>query len=76
MYVRVKAIPRAKQESIKKEKGKDRFLVSVREKAEENRANERIREILAHEFHISVGKVRLISGHHSPTKMFSLDLDA
>lgn len=74
MYIKVKVTPNAKKESFVPEEGKEnRFLASVREKAERNMANTRVREIVAKHFGIPIGKTRLISGHHSRTKMFSVD---
>lgn len=76
MYIRVTVTPNAKKESFAPEKGKEnRFLASVREKAERNMANERVRELVAAYFSIPAGKVRLISGHRSPRKMFSVDME-
>ena len=73
MYIRVKVTPNAKKELFALEKGKDnRFVASVREKAERNMANKRVREIVAEYFNVPIGKARLISGHHSWIKMFSV----
>jgi len=66
--VRVKAGSR-KELIVKKEK---RWDISVREPAEENRANHRVREILANEYKISLTSVRIIKGHHSPSKLFAI----
>lgn len=74
MYIKVRAKPDAKNESLQ-QKSPDHFEISVREPAEQNRANIRIREILARYFGLSLTKVRLISGHHSPSKIFSIDSD-
>jgi len=54
-------------------KARDAFVISVRDKAEGNRANERIKEILAEYF--KTGNVRLIHGHHSPSKIFEVQSD-
>ncbi|MEK7134453.1 MAG: DUF167 domain-containing protein [Patescibacteria group bacterium] len=73
MFIRVKVVPNAKKESFTPEEGKENcFIASVREKAERNRANTRVRELVAGHFGVSVGKARLISGHHTRTKMFSV----
>ena len=71
MYIRVHAIPGAKREIVTR-KASDRYDISVREPAERNLANARIRTLLAREFDISARAIRLISGHTSPHKIFSL----
>jgi len=75
MYVKVKATPNARKEVIER-KGEDTFLISVKEPAKQNRANKRIVELIAAYFKISVGKVRIVNGHHSPTKLLSVDARA
>ena len=51
---------------------KDTFKISVKEKAERNIANLRIREVLAEYFTLPICKIRLASGHHSPSKIFDI----
>ena len=72
MYIHVKVRAGAKKEMIEKISS-DHFAVSVREKAERNMANRRVAELLAGEFHVSVKQVRLLNGHHSPSKVFSVN---
>ncbi len=74
MYIHVKVRAGAKKELLETLSA-GRFAVSVREKAERNMANERVREIVARQYGVPVGKIRLISGHHSPSKIFSVDID-
>lgn len=50
----------------------DHYTITVREPAERNMANNRIREIIADEISVPVGKVRIISGHQSPHKLLSI----
>lgn len=71
MYIRVHALPDAKRESIAKESD-GVYQVSVREPAERNLANSRIQELVAAELGVPAKAVRLISGHHGPTKLFSI----
>ena len=72
MYIKVKVTPDAKSEKLK-QKSEDLFEISVREKAKQNMANERVRELLARHYGIIKGKVRIISGHRSPSKIISID---
>ncbi len=72
MYLRVSVAPGAKRELIKE--GKDgMLLISVREPAEGNRANMRVREIVALRFMVPTSCVRILSGHHSPVKLLTMD---
>ena len=73
MYIKVRVKPNAKIESVIK-KTEDHFVVSVREKAERNMANKRVIEIIAGVFKVPVTKARIVSGHHSPSKIVSVDV--
>lgn len=48
------------------------FTIAIKEPASENRANARVRELLAEYFEVEVGNVRLIAGHHVPRKTFTV----
>jgi uncharacterized protein YggU (UPF0235/DUF167 family) len=71
MYIKVKVQTGAKREVVTK-KSDDHYLISVREPAERNLANTRIREIISSLFNISVKSVHIISGHQSPSKIISI----
>jgi uncharacterized protein YggU (UPF0235/DUF167 family) len=71
-YVHVKAIAGARKESFKQLK-EDHFEARVREKAERNMANNRILELVAEHFKVPVGKVRIVNGHRSPSKLLVVD---
>jgi uncharacterized protein YggU (UPF0235/DUF167 family) len=70
MYIKVFVTPGAKREKVE-EKG-EALLISVREPAIGNRANDRVREVIALRLGIPVGKVRILTGHHSRVKMISI----
>lgn len=71
MYVRVSVYPNAKRELLLN-KGEHRYEVSVKEPAERNLANARVAELLANQYQVGVKEVRIISGHHSSRKIFSV----
>jgi len=48
------------------------FSITVKEPATGNRANERVREMLAHHFKLPNNHIRLIAGRDSPRKRFSI----
>jgi uncharacterized protein YggU (UPF0235/DUF167 family) len=68
MYVHVKVHAGAKKEDFVK-LSETQFKISVKEKAEQNMANRRVIELVASEFGLPPGKVRIVSGHHSPSKI-------
>jgi uncharacterized protein YggU (UPF0235/DUF167 family) len=72
MYVKVRVTAGAKRETVAII-GENHFEISVKEKAERNRANIRVIEIIAREFTISRGKVRIVAGHHSPSKIINVE---
>ncbi len=73
MYIKLRVKAGAKEEKFV-QKTKDHFEVSVRELAERNLANKRIVELVARHFKLPIGKVRIISGHHSPSKILNVDV--
>ncbi len=73
MYIKAWVTPGVKKEVFKQE-GSDQFTISIKQKAERNMANNRVRELLAKHYNLQIGKVRIISGHRSPSKMFSIDI--
>lgn len=62
--------PGAKHELVKK-KG-EALIISVKEPAVGNRANMRVREVVAMHFGIFLQDVRIINGHHNHSKMLSV----
>lgn len=73
MYVKVIVKPSARKEKVEKT-GEQSFSIAVREPAERNLANQRIREILADEYAITVNMVRLVTGHRSRGKIFEVTI--
>jgi len=71
MYIKVRVIAGAKKETLEKTK-EDTYKISVKEPAERNLANHRVRDLLAKNLSLPVEKIRLISGHTSPSKIFSI----
>ncbi len=71
MYVRVEVKPNAKRESVMHIDDKT-LSIAVKEPAERNLANMRVRELVAEEFSVPVAKVKMISGHRSPRKIFDI----
>lgn len=70
MYIKVIVTPGAKREKVE-EKGEE-LVISVREEAQANRANDRVREIVAERVGAPLGKVRILTGHRSRVKMISV----
>jgi len=72
MYIKLKVKAGAKEEKFIK-KSHDHFDVSVKELAERGLANKRVVELVREYFKVYNGDVRIVSGHHSPGKIISLD---
>lgn len=75
MFIKVKVTAGAKKESFLR-LSEDTFRVSVREPAERNMANQRIVELVARYFEVRIGAVRLVNGHHSPSKILSVNIES
>ncbi|PIQ91435.1 MAG: hypothetical protein COV70_03740 [Parcubacteria group bacterium CG11_big_fil_rev_8_21_14_0_20_39_22] len=75
MYIKVDVTTDAKEERFVK-KGDDNYAVSVREKPRQNLANRRILELVRE--NLAAGEkraeIKIVSGHHSPKKIISLEL--
>ena len=71
-YIHVKVTAGVKKESFK-QKNKDHFEISVKEKAEHNMANTRVLELIAEHFKVSPNKVRIINGHRHPSKLLVVE---
>ena len=52
---------------------KNGLEISVKEPAQRNLANTRVREIVAARFKVPFSAVRILSGHRSPHKLLSID---
>ena len=70
MYIKVFVTPGAKKEKVE-EKG-ETLAIAVREPAAGNRANDRVRELIALKFGHPLSKIRILTGHHSRAKMISV----
>ncbi len=71
MYIKVKVKAGANKEVVDKIND-NHYNISIKEKAERNMANERVCQIIAGILGVNVGKVRIINGHHSPSKLISV----
>jgi uncharacterized protein YggU (UPF0235/DUF167 family) len=73
MYVKVHAIPGRRKELVTKV-DEVTFEIQVKEKAERNLANRRIQTILGELFQVPSTQVRLLTGHRTSSKMYSIDV--
>lgn len=72
MYIKVRVTAGAKREAVTKV-SKSSYRISVKEPAERNLANGRIVEIISAHLKVPKNKVRILNGHHSPSKLLSID---
>jgi uncharacterized protein YggU (UPF0235/DUF167 family) len=70
MYLKIKVIPDAKNEKVEQLKD-DEYRIWVKVPAENNAANFRVLEILRNLY--KDRSIRIISGHHSPSKIVSIN---
>jgi uncharacterized protein YggU (UPF0235/DUF167 family) len=73
MYVKVLVVAGAKKERFF-QKTENSFNISVKEPAERNLANKRVLEIVSNHYSVGIRKVKIINGHHHPSKLLSIDL--
>jgi len=67
MYIKVYVTPDSRRERVEEV---DEYLhITVREPAQGNHANNRVREIVAMRFSVPLWKVAILTGHHSRGKM-------
>lgn len=71
MRVRVNVTPSARRERFEETKS-NVFVISVREKAERNEANERVRKLLSLHFRVPMSLVRFVSGVRGKSKTFDV----
>ncbi len=67
ILVRVRVVPGARKEKVEEREGI--LCVSVREKAEGNRATARIKEVVALRYRVPLTQVRIMTGARSPSKL-------
>ncbi|SHK55444.1 DUF167 domain-containing protein [Thermocrinis minervae] len=72
MMIKVVAKPKAKVEYVKK-LSEDEYEVAVKEPPEDGKANKRIVELLAEYFKKPKSSIKLIKGHSSRVKTFSVE---
>ena len=71
MLIHVKIKPDSKEDKIV-QKNETSFIVHVKEPAEENRANKKMVELMAEKFKVVKSKVRIVTGHHQPSKILDI----
>ena len=71
MYIRVKVFPKSKKDNCL-ETSSNTFKIYCKEKTENNRANNKIRELLAQHYTLPINCIHIISGHRRPQKMIQI----
>lgn len=69
--VKVRVTTGARKERFE-ETAENTFSISVREKPERNAANTRVCALIARYYKIPVKAVRIVSGHHSKSKLIGV----
>ena len=71
IQVRIRVTPKSKREAVT-EKKKGTLEVSVKEPAEDNRANSRAIELVASYLGVPAKALRIVRGHHSRGKILEV----
>lgn len=71
MLIHVKIKPDSKEDKII-QKNDTSFIVHVKEPAEDNKANKRLIEMLAIKFNVIRSSIKIVTGHHSPSKILDI----
>ena len=71
MFLKIKLHPKSKKQKIE-EIGKNKYEIWTKSKAEENKANYEMIDILSEYLSIDKKRFRIISGHHRPSKMIEI----
>ncbi|NCS99950.1 DUF167 domain-containing protein [Candidatus Parcubacteria bacterium] len=74
MYIKVLVAAKSKKE-IFIQKSENSFVAQIKEPAERNLANRRVVELVAGHYKITENRVRIVNGHHHPSKLLSVDID-
>lgn len=73
--VAVKVFTGAKREHVEPASGPgESWSIWVREPAQRNLANTRVREIIAQQYGVILSDVQILTGHHSPKKRLSVTI--
>jgi len=71
MLIKVKAFPDSSKNEVI-QKTENSFWVKTKEPAQDNRANNAIKEILAQHLNINPSRLRMIKGARTPSKIFEI----
>lgn len=71
MLIHVKIKPDSKKDEVIM-KNNASFIVSVREEAKENKANYAMLLLLAEHLDVPVSILRIVTGHHAPSKIIEV----
>jgi len=71
IYLKVRVFPNSKKEEVH-QKMCDEFVVKVREKAEQGRANQRVKELLSEHLGIPEERLVLIRGASNAHKIYKV----
>ncbi|MEI6479115.1 MAG: DUF167 family protein [bacterium] len=71
MLIHAKVETESKKEEVL-EKNKTSFVVKVKDEAKENKANNKVLLLLSRHFNIEKNRLRIITGHHSPSKILEI----
>ena len=71
MFIKIKVQTNCKKEEIIK-RGEDSFLIKVKEKPIQGKANDKVLEMISEHLDIGAKKIRIIKGSKTPNKLLEI----
>jgi len=72
MFYKVKVFPGEKKNEIIK-KNKDSFIIKMKEKPQQGKANKYLCQMISSYLQIPVGKIRIVKGAHQKSKIIHIN---
>lgn len=70
-HIRIRVVPKSSETYVEKSKDDGPYIVYVRSAAKAGRANEEAIQLIRDFLRID-GQIRIVSGHHSPSKILEI----
>ncbi|MEK7552137.1 MAG: DUF167 domain-containing protein [Patescibacteria group bacterium] len=72
MHIKVKVFTESNKEAIERISA-DKFECHLKEKPQNNAANKKLLSIIAEYLGLPENKIKIVKGHHSPSKILSVE---
>ena len=72
MHIKVKVFTESNKEKLERI-SEDKFECYLKEKPQNNSANKKLLSVFAEYFGLPENKIKIVKGHHSPSKIISIE---